>query len=115
MSDGFPISRLSVCRMNRSAWLSVVRLACRLSYQLAVLLTYQPGGLSAYRLTGHQTGHQTGLPDGLPGVRQTGLSTNHAANKQVYSGTCITSPASGSKWHRVVAVGTAKILFAMWF
>ena len=111
MSDGFPIGRLSVCRMNRSVWLSVVRLACRLSYQLAVLLTYQPDGLSAYRLTGHQTG----LPDGLPGVRQTGLSTNHAANKQVYSGTCITSPTTGSKWHRVVAVGTAKILFATRF
>ncbi|MBS4963437.1 MAG: hypothetical protein KH019_09835 [Phocaeicola dorei] len=111
MSDGFPIGRLSVCRMNRSVWLSVVRLACRLSYQLAVLLTYQPDGLSAYRLTGHHTG----LPDGLPGVRQTGLSTNHAANKQVYSGTCITSPTTGSKWHRVVAVGTAKILFATRF
>ncbi|MFS2907593.1 hypothetical protein AAH056_27210 [Bacteroides thetaiotaomicron] len=111
MSDGFSIGRLSVCRMNRSVWLSVVRLACRLSYQLAVLLTYQPGGLSAYRLTGHQTG----LPDGLPGVRQTGLSINHAANKQVYFGTCITSPASGSKWHSVVEVGTAKNLFAMRF
>jgi len=36
---------------------------------------------------------------------------NHAANKQVYFETCITSPKSGSKWHRVVEVGTAKILF----
>jgi hypothetical protein len=68
--------------MSQSVCLSVFGLACRLSYQLAVLLTYQPHSLHVYQLTGHQTGRQAGLQDGLPIVRQTGLSTNHAANKQ---------------------------------
>ncbi|EXY16653.1 hypothetical protein M076_3801 [Bacteroides fragilis str. 2-F-2  len=29
---------------------------------------------------------------------------NHAANKQVYSGTCITSPASGSMLRRLAVI-----------
>jgi hypothetical protein len=87
-----------VQRDNQSVWLSVVGLACRLSYQLAVLLTYQPGGLSAYRLIGHQTG----FPNGLPTVGQAGFSTNHAAKKHQILEACITSPTSGSKWHGVV-------------
>ena len=106
MPDGLPEGWLSICRMNRSVWQSVVRLACRLSYQLAVLLTYQPGGLPAYRLTGHLTG----LPDGFPTVGQTGLSTNHTANKQGYFGTCITSPASGSMLRRLAAIDRVKPL-----
>ncbi|NBH90525.1 hypothetical protein D7V78_16520 [Parabacteroides distasonis] len=36
---------------------------------------------------------------------------NHAANKQVYSGTCITSPASGSMLRRLAAIDRVKPLF----
>ena len=56
------------------------------------------------------------------GVRTSGLRSvfsvphpNHAANKQRYFGTCITSPISGSVWHRVVVVGIAKKLSANGF
>ncbi|MCS2211818.1 hypothetical protein ACIXNK_13810 [Bacteroides fragilis] len=73
---------------------------------LVVLLTYQPDGLLAYRLTSHRTG----LQDGFPAVRQTDLSTNHAANKQRYSGTCITSPTSGSLMRQLVVIVWFKCL-----
>jgi hypothetical protein len=99
-----------VQRNNQSVWLSVFGLACRLSYQLAVLLTYQPGGLSAYRLIGHQTGFLNGFPNGLSTVGQAGFSTNHAANKQRYFGTCITSPASGSMLRRLAPIVRVKPL-----
>ncbi|NDO58932.1 hypothetical protein FMM78_03810 [Bacteroides caecimuris] len=35
---------------------------------------------------------------------------NHAANKQVYSGTCITSPASGSMLRRLALIVRVKPL-----
>ncbi|MBL3924341.1 hypothetical protein DXB61_04760 [Parabacteroides merdae] len=36
---------------------------------------------------------------------------NHAANKQVYFGTCITSPASGSTLRRLAVIDRVKHLY----